>query len=449
VRTRIVPSCEPIATLLSRLPGPRKGLFAFLVACGLVGLMELGSRLIFRYHDAEAFSVSRLQRERKKILRANQTPLTLAAIGDRAYVPHPYLGVVLNYDWPLPIPGELPITEYGFCDTGPPIHKRAANKVIVAIVGGSVASGLACQGAGKILEHLKQVPAYAGKQLIAVNLAVHGHKQPQQVMALNYALALGGEFDLLINLDGFNEVALYPTWPRRMSPIYPRGWLETLRDIPGPEQRLLAGKCACYHEQREEWARAFMGWLRFSATANLIWRIGDRHLADKAQQSADALKARQRQALPHYITGPSHGLNTDEKMYRELVRIWHDSSVLLHRTCQANGIRYYHFLQPNQYDPGSKPMGPQEQKGAWSASEVVKPGVENGYPLLREAGKDLAKQGIRFHDLSRLFADHPEPLYRDTCCHLNKTGNEVLGDAIGKILVETAEPPRTATMPTP
>jgi hypothetical protein len=59
-----------------------------------------------------------------------------------------------------------------------------------------------------------------------------------------------------------------------------------------------------------------------------------------------------------------------------------------------------------------------------------------GYPLLRQAGPELKKAGVTFTDLSRVFVDHPEPLYRDDCCHLNIRGNELLAGFIGNVIVE-------------
>ncbi|MGV2341075.1 MAG UNVERIFIED_CONTAM: hypothetical protein LVR18_46165 [Planctomycetaceae bacterium] len=41
-----------------------------------------------------------------------------------------------------------------------------------------------------------------------MRLALPGYKQPQQLMALNYVLSLGGEFDAVLNIDGFNDGAL-------------------------------------------------------------------------------------------------------------------------------------------------------------------------------------------------------------------------------------------------
>ena len=37
---------------------------------------------------------------------------------------------------------------------------------------------------------------------------------------------------------------------------------------------------------------------------------------------------------------------------------------------------------------------------------------------------------MRFHDLTRVFADHPESIYFDDCCHVNRLGNQILAEAI-------------------
>jgi len=35
-----------------------------------------------------------------------------------------------------------------------------------------------------------------------------GYKQPQQLLVLSYFLSIGQPFDMVMNIDGFNEVAL-------------------------------------------------------------------------------------------------------------------------------------------------------------------------------------------------------------------------------------------------
>jgi hypothetical protein len=104
------------------------------------------------------------------------------------------------------------------------------------------------------------------------------------------------------------------------------------------------------------------------------------------------------------------------------------------RLCESLDIHYYHFLQPNQYVPGSKPMGDAERQLAYREDSPIRETIERGYPALREAGRTLVEQGVSFVDLSGVFRDVSQPVYADDCCHLDTHGNELLGTAIGRAL---------------
>jgi hypothetical protein len=76
-----------------------------------------------------------------------------------------------------------------------------------------------------------------------VKAAIGGYKQPQQLMALNYFTALGGEFDVLVNVDGFNEVALPPLENiPQTNPFCPRQWHLRMRMVPNQEFLATVGK---------------------------------------------------------------------------------------------------------------------------------------------------------------------------------------------------------------
>ena len=109
------------------------------------------------------------------------------------------------------------------------------------------------------------------------------------------------------------------------------------------------------------------------------------------------------------------------------------------KLCEANSILYWHFLQPNQYVKNSKALSEEEGKIAFNTEAIYKKPAEQGYPALIRAGYELANSNIQFHDLTNIFKDHAESVYEDDCCHLNKNGNEILGDTIGKLMVEDIE----------
>jgi hypothetical protein len=270
-------------------------------------------------------------------------------------------------------------------------------------------------------------------------------------MALNYALALGGEFDVVLNLDGFNEVASYPAndRPAGVSPLFPTGWQYTAVAFPDATVRRLIGQATYLGDARAKWARSCMAapW-RHSVTAGLLWKFRDRHLNGELTRSALALGGHKPEFLPYCAIGPSYPGQRyagDREMYEDLVAIWKRCSVQLDRICRGHGIQYYHFLQPNQYVAGSKEMGPAERRVAYDANARGKPSVEQGYPLLRKGGKDLSRRGVRFRDLTMAFAGVKEQTYVDNCCHLNQKGHEALAAEMARLIVETPEPPAGPT----
>ncbi len=122
------------------------------------------------------------------------------------------------------------------------------------------------------------------------------------------------------------------------------------------------------------------------------------------------------------------------QVYRDLAQIWVESSRQMANLSRANDIHYYHFLQPNQYLAGSKPMGPEEKKIALQPLHQYRIPATDGYPFLREAGEELNQQNVPYFDLTQVFADNPEILYIDDCCHLNQQGYDLIVDSIVDVI---------------
>jgi hypothetical protein len=424
----------------------KRCLFGLLVLMGLIALAEAASYVSFRVVSGQPFSYSRAQRHQSMVPVSDPEK---ARTEETFKVDiHPFLGFSYNHDWPGSLKAEGPITEWGFTDPKrrSPVRKRAPNKVVVGILGASVASMFSHNGLTALKKELKQSPLYAGKEFEFVSLCVGGWKQPQQVMALNYALALGAEFDVVINIDGLNELAWYKQENARsgVASIYPMGWHWVVGKMPDQEARRQVGKIAYLAEQRAQWAALFRDTpLRWSVTANLIWKLRDRRMQAAIVNTETALRSTKHYQLPYRARGPRPTYRNDDEMLDELVANWERSVLLLDRTCRGNGIRFYQFLQPNQYVPGSKPLTAEEKRVAILEKLEGRPFIEKGYPLLRKAGQRLAKQGVRFADLSMIFARTEKTLYFDTCCHFNRAGNEIMASAIAEALVETPEPPRS------
>lgn len=368
---------------------------------------------------------------------------------------HPYVGYVEEPkpdSGVTPFGGEtpVPVSDFGYIDGKVPVGKRDGETVRVAVTGGSVACYFAVNGTPHLASLLRDDPRFAGKRFEFRNLALGGYKQPQQLMTLAYLLALGAEFDVVLNIDGFNEVGLHEleNAAHRVFPAFPRSWQARV-EVADPRMGRLQGKIEYFNEHRLALAQSFEArpW-RYSVVANVLWILLDR----KADQDVYRLKAQFWQTTPslqrYVVTGPtSLKLDSEDALYSHLASLWRESSTQMDRLCRTNGILYYHFLQPNQYVKGSKPMGPEEVETAILEKHPYRHAVEVGYPRLMAQGATLKERGVPFTDLTGLFADTPEAIYIDGCCHYNKQGYVLMAEAIARAMQADAARRSTAAAP--
>jgi hypothetical protein len=421
----------------------RRWLFRLAVLAGILALAEGSSYLTYWVLIGHPFTFHRFHHDQRGVIPSRRTGHPTEIFHADL---HPYVGFSYDPDWQGHIQADNPVTDWGFTDARglSPVRRRGPGKAVVAILGASVASIFSANGTEALARELQQAPAFAGKEVEFVNLAVGGFKQPQQVMALNYALALGADYDAVINLDGLNEIAWYQSENAASGifHLYPTGWHWVVGKMPDAAGRRQVGKIAYLTGQRGKWAQLFRTKpLRWSVTAGLIWKLRDRYLEREANTTEMALRSQRQLNLPYRAHGPHNPAYNEAGMQAQLVANWERCSLMLDKLCKAHGMRYYHFLQPNQYVPGSKPLSAEEQRVAYWSGQPARLPVEQGYPLLREAGRRLAAQGVCFHDLSMVFARHEETFYFDNCCHLNRAGNEVLAAAMARAITETPEPP--------
>ena len=212
-------------------PPTRMRRFAFWL--GMIALMYIAVEpLLFtaisirfgRVFSFGAFEAS------QRVVQADPDPFGMADVPARLRIRkeiiHPYLGYV--YD-----PSVERASPYGISDVSP-IQHRSADKVVIGIFGGSFADDVAYNVGEALADLLK--PHFPNRQFVIVKATIGGYKQPQQLMALNYFMALGGEFDIVINLDGFNDIAL-PAQENvpQTDPFFPRQWHLRMRMVPDQE----------------------------------------------------------------------------------------------------------------------------------------------------------------------------------------------------------------------
>ena len=407
---------------MPRLTLSKRIAFSVTLILFLAAAVELASYVGYGLVTGEAFSWSAVQSDRDEVVEQ------FAPEGDSEFeatleVVHPFVGFVTNPDRS---PG---LSQYGYPKSSTMDFDHSPDRVVIAVVGGSVAQGFAKSGLPAVIEQLERDPAYAGKEIVTIDLAVGGYKQPQQLMTMTYLLTLGFEFDVVLNIDGFNEVALHgaENQTKHVFPAFPRGWYLRVSNLPNRTLRARLGRVGNLEEAMLDAAEGFSGapW-RWSLACNLIWRLRQDRLIGEYGAAFVALTRFQPFESSYLMTGPRVDFETDADLYEHLVGIWQRSSLQMDRLCKANGIRYYHFLQPNQYVEGSKALTADERAVAFTEDHPYREGVEIGYPLLSRAGAELRSQGVSFVDLTTVFADEIETLYVEDCCHFNEAGNRLV-----------------------
>jgi hypothetical protein len=386
---------------------------AFGLVCWLFLELAAYLGLAFLDGDPNVWAVSR--KEARRWLRSARVASGLMESEEKRNVPnwaeqkraHPYLGAApLRYD-----------------EAFRPLPKRAPEQLVVGLFGGSVALQIAKDGKDQLSRGLAEI--YGVRTVQLVNLTGGGFKQPQQLIALCYLLAQGGELDLAISLDGFNEVAMHGVRnePDGVWPAYPFAWRSRATSALTATMASALGRSEGLRQQLQSCAEAALGPVAgFLPSAQLLYRLRLESLGSRWTAATAEVDEIPVVVGPRFFGDP----------YPMLVEVWFDSTLQMQRMCQANGIAFYDFLQPNQYAPVSKPMGPEESALALNPKHECKKGAETGYPLLIAAGPRLLAEGVSFTDLTGLFGATHEPVYTDDCCHFNALGIKMLVEAMLK-----------------
>jgi hypothetical protein len=319
----------------------------------------------------------------------------------------------------------------------------------VGIFGGSVAEQLATVGGERLIEELeRRAPEWHGRVRI-FNAAIGGYKQPQQLIALILLTLQGVRFDAIVNVDGFNEVALSssdaaapynPLFPSRLHylPI-----LELGRGTVSAEAIEWYAQVTSARRRATEWREAVdRGLVSWSELARAV--VGRAVLQLEARATRLEHDAQQSATPPLNFDAYDPGCVRDERSgcWDLIADIWEKSSIEMAAIADRMGARYVHVLQPNQYDEGSKPLSAHERLIAYDPDGDWPAGVRRGYPLLRARMHTLLAHGVAVLDLSRLFAKTTDEIYIDTCCHYNLRGTNAVAAAIADRIFEMeAAPP--------
>ena len=238
---------------------------------------------------------------------------------------------------------------YGFADGSPgnalnamPPRPRQEDRVVIGLLGGSVAEQVRpfLQRALTRWFAANQLP----QQPIVSELAGGNVKQPQQTMVVANTLLLGGEFDLIINLDGVNEVTAVQGLGEGIVPFFPLNW-SRLVGLTGAEISLAGHIAVLRREQARLTAVSETSPLRRSALFGLANRYRQERTAAQIIQLNHELAAT---AADYNLEkhGPRRRSAPPAAVRQAAARIWYRSSLTLSRLAAVVGADYYHFCSP-------------------------------------------------------------------------------------------------------
>ncbi len=326
----------------------------------------------------------------------------------------------------LPRWAHIRANNFGFYSEVP--YPYVGDGMTIGIFGGSVAKWFALQGSQRLGESLSR----ARSPVRILSFAHGGYKQPQQLLTLAFFLSIGQRFDVVVNIDGFNEAVLTTfneqqgidsamPLARRMQELMRMASVESDERTALYLSRLTVMRSAIDGRELSRRRAKTAAWYMLSDRWLKLLQNRYQELADDPPET--------RPEDMELIALPRSLRRDEEAQRRQIVENWAMASVLMAGLARQAGAQYLHVLQPNQYD--SRHLSSHDESAEWLKSDSVKrPIVQAIYPLMRQRGSTLAAEGVELIDATGLFDQVAEPVYSDTCCHYNQRGNEILADLV-------------------
>ena len=409
----------------------------------LVVLAEALSLAIYYVETGGLFYIHR--RTYKPIPETQNQRLTPNAL-------HPYFGPTHRPGHPFSMPATL-LTEtssppdtnnFGFVSAHDyPYDRNHPDEFIIGVFGGSVGVWFCQLGADALVARLKAHPTLKGRQVTALCLSHEGYKQPQQALVLAYFLSIGQPFDLVLNIDGFNEVALGRLNDRHGLDI-------SMPSVMHIDPMInLINQSTLTPDKLESLAQISRSKRQLNtladrinsnriASVNLVLeryfqRVSSRHVSEL--YAFARLPSIPSESSAVYVT-PRTRERSDAELFDDIARNWANSSILMNDLLSARSVPYIHVLQPNQYHTQRR-FAAEEARVAVNAQSPFKEGVERGYPVLIRTSESgvWRKHGVRFLDATRIFDREPAAVYMDDCCHYTRRGNEMLAAYIANAIL--------------
>ncbi|MEG4858387.1 hypothetical protein QUB75_12190 [Microcoleus sp. K1-B6] len=360
---------------------------------------------------------------------------------------HPFLGFI-QQPGPDFRPG-FKNNNYGFISPYDyPFKKTKSNQFIIGVFGGSVASNYGVfEVQNKILpKYLKQLPGLKDKEFVILSFATGGYKQPQQLLILNYFLALGQELDLVVNIDGFNEVALSNLNNKNQVDLAMPSIQHILPLTSLANNSLSTKAMKATIRIQENKARISQGLERLqncslaacdALTSVYVQNLVNNYKTDVIKFEKERTKQKKDDSGSVIYINTNKSVLPDSVAFEQMAQNWVKSSIFMQKVLSASNVPYFHVLQPNQYYQTKRVFGEAEKQIAFNKDTPYAKAVEIGYPALFKKFPNLEKNNINLVNAVNVFDKTKDAVYVDSCCHYNQAGEVVFSNYVGRSILES------------
>jgi lysophospholipase L1-like esterase len=308
--------------------------------------------------------------------------------GTRLVVPREYHGKHFNVD-------VLPPTGLPYRRTINPMAARDGTRIVL-LLGGSTVYDSEVPDDLTVASQLARLLAERGSQSYYVlNAGVSSVNTTQERERLDYELAKGLRPDVVIAVDGINDVN---------QGVY----------FANPAGVMFSG------EQRNRAKE----WLKSVLPLNIYRALRTQAVVEKSR------------AVPAHLLYPAQVAG----LARATADVYAENVLAMHASSVKQGFRFYALLQPHFYSttytyPADE-LGEIEAQ-AEHALPQARAAFAEGYKALGAAALALRAKGVLAYDATGIFRDKRGSIFLDMA-HVNSAGNRMLAEYMAKLVIDEA-----------
>ncbi|OCQ91676.1 hypothetical protein BCD67_09215 [Oscillatoriales cyanobacterium USR001] len=403
--------------------------------------------LAFYFINHKMFFYTRSKTQEQVITELERTGVRLdESIVERL---HPFFGYVLKQGAFTKEELGLKVNSQGFFSLYDyPFVKQKENQFIIGFFGGSVSNNFVNDEyvTKRFSEKLKKFPEFANQEIIVLNFANGGYKQPQQLLILNYFLALGQKFDMVVNIDGFNEVALSNLNNKSQVDLGMPS-VQHIQPLTGLANNSLSlevmssiVKISETKKQLKETINKLENCqlaLCYSLTSLRLKRLAGEYQQEIIIYDRNVKQSNATDGKNNIVYIPkAKSILDDGKAFEKMAATWYESSLMMRQLLAKRKISYFHFIQPNQYYPTKRVFTEEEKRLYVISDSPYSSAIKRGYPLLLSKAEDLRKLNMNIFSAVNILDNTKETVYKDACCHYNEIGDELLANYISSSIIQ-------------